>query len=97
MVILVHVGSASASNIQFAMQREAQFGKVWFPASGNLPNERHAAKAARVLFRETGAPCSSDDLQLVRGEVVSITPSDSSKRHVSVLSASAPSQFNASH
>jgi hypothetical protein len=39
----------------------------------NLPNETPLAAAARVLERESGRPFSSDDLQLVRHEVVSIT------------------------
>jgi hypothetical protein len=43
---------------------------------------KHAAPTSRVLFRETILPFSSDDLQLVRYEVASITFSDGKKQHV---------------
>jgi hypothetical protein len=67
------------------MQSEAQSCKVWFLDGGMLPNETHVAGAARVLFRETGLPFSSDDLLLVRDEVLSITLADVKKQHVRVL------------
>jgi hypothetical protein len=76
---LVPIASASARIIQFVPQREAQSGKVWFPASGILPNETISAAAAQVLLRETGLTFSSDDVQLVRDEVVSITLADGEK------------------
>jgi hypothetical protein len=51
-----------------------------------------------VLLRETGMSLSSDDLRLVRDEVVySDMLSDERKKHVSVFSAFAPSHFSASH
>jgi 8-oxo-dGTP pyrophosphatase MutT (NUDIX family) len=81
-VILVSFGSASAGDIQFVMQREAQSGKVWFPAGGLLPNETHVSSIARVLLCETGLPFSSGDLALIRDEVISITLSDGTKQHV---------------
>jgi hypothetical protein len=49
------------------------------------------------LLCETGLPFSSDDLQLVRDEVVSITVSNGTKKHISVFAASPPSNFIASH
>jgi hypothetical protein len=78
-VILVSVGSALGGDIQFDLQRQARSGKVWFPVRGKLPNETHVAAECRVLLPITGLSFSSDDLQLVRDEVVSITLSDGTK------------------
>jgi hypothetical protein len=89
-VILFFVGSVSTCHAQFAMQREAQFGTVLFPTDRILPNERHVA--AQGLSRETNMPFSSDDLHLVRDEVVWITLTGGKKHHISVFSASTPSQ-----
>jgi hypothetical protein len=42
-------------------------------------------------------PFLSDDLQLLRDEVISITVSDGTKKHISVFAATPPSNFIASH
>jgi hypothetical protein len=52
-VILGLVRGASAGDVQFVLQREAQSGKVWFPAGGILPNATNVVKATQVLLRET--------------------------------------------
>jgi hypothetical protein len=75
-VILAHVGSAWACDVQFILQREAQSGKVWLPARGVFLEETHVVTTARVLLHEAALPLSSDDLKLVRDEVLSITLSD---------------------
>jgi hypothetical protein len=49
------------------------------------------------MLREIGLPFSSDDLQLVCGEVLLITLSDGSKQHISVFAAFTPSNFITSH
>jgi hypothetical protein len=62
-----------------------------------MADETHASVASRVMLRETGSPFSSDDLQLVRNDVVWIRLSDGTKEHVSVFAASAPYSFITSH
>jgi hypothetical protein len=71
--------------------------KMRLPAGGISPSETHVVAAARVLLREIGVVFSSDDLQLVRDEGVSITLSDGKKQRVLVFSASSPSHFLASN
>jgi hypothetical protein len=63
---------------------------VWFPAGGILPNEIHLVATTRVFLRETSLLFSSDDLQLVRDEIVPIALSDGTKHHVSVFASLAP-------
>jgi hypothetical protein len=62
-----------------------------------LFNETHVASVARVVLLKIGMPFSSDDLELVRDQIVSITLSNGEKRHVSAFSSvSSPSIFIAS-
>jgi hypothetical protein len=96
-VILVSVGSASTSEAQCVLQREAQSGKMWFYFGGISPNETHVVAVVVVLLREIGLPFSSDDLQLVRDKIASVTLSDGKKQNVSVFSASTPPHFIVTH
>jgi hypothetical protein len=95
--ILGSVGSASGGDIQVVLQREFQSGDMWFSVGELIPNVRHIGGVSRVLLRDIGLPFWSEDLQLVRDEVVSITRSDGTKHHVSNFAASAPSSFSTSH
>jgi hypothetical protein len=92
-VIWVHADSASKSDVQFVMQREAQYVKVCFV--GILPNnEKHVVGPSRVLLlRETGLSSSSNDLQLVRHEVVTNYDYVGGWQHVLVFLSSAPWNF----
>jgi hypothetical protein len=47
-VILVPVGSASAGDIQFVMQREAISGKVWSPTGGIFHQMRNTPIRASI-------------------------------------------------
>jgi hypothetical protein len=77
------------SDVQFVLRREAQSGKVWFRARGILPNKTLATTVERVLLLESRNRLTifSDDLHLVRSEVVPIRLTDGKKQQVSVFSA----------
>jgi 8-oxo-dGTP pyrophosphatase MutT (NUDIX family) len=65
-VVVIHVGGSTASNIRLVLQRESRTSKTWFLAGSILPNEEHVDAVVRELLVETGLTLRLHDLTLLR-------------------------------
>jgi ADP-ribose pyrophosphatase YjhB (NUDIX family) len=64
-VLVIHVGGATMSNVKLVLQREPRTDKTWFPAGSISANEEPVDAAVRELREETGLTLTPDDLTLL--------------------------------
>jgi 8-oxo-dGTP pyrophosphatase MutT (NUDIX family) len=64
-VVVIHVGGATLSNVKLVLQRERRTGKTWLPAGSVTANGEPIDVAARELREETGLTLTPDDLKLL--------------------------------
>jgi 8-oxo-dGTP pyrophosphatase MutT (NUDIX family) len=95
-VVVIHVGGATHSNVKLVLQREPRTGKTWFPVGSVSATEEPLDAAVRELREETGLSLTPDDLTLLSDAPVRVALHEG-QRLVYVYSASIPVLFATSH
>jgi 8-oxo-dGTP pyrophosphatase MutT (NUDIX family) len=89
-VVVLHVGGSTASDIKLVFQREPRTGKTWFLADSILLNEEHVDALIRELLEEIGLTLTSDDLTILSDTPVRVALLGGRRHHIYIFSAIVP-------